>query len=266
MSMIADTHVHLYPCYDPALAARTLIANLGRLNGRAVKAAFLAERAGSHAFRQLKEGTLSLAGAGFAAEPSGEPGALAVTGQGEPLLWLFAGRQIVAAERIEVLALTADLEIPDGLPARQAIEAVLAGGGLPVLSWAPGKWFLARGRLVEDLMRRFGARSLLLGDTSLRPALWPEPGLMRLGARQGMGIVAGSDPLPFAGEERYMGTFATLLEADFEPRRPVTAARAALMSPGVRRIRIGRRGGPLETLRRLAKNASVRAAGRPRPA
>lgn len=259
MNLIADTHVHLYSCYDLPLAVRSLLGNLGRLDERAAKAGFLAERAGDHAFRDLQEGRLRLATAGLGVEPSSEAGALALTEGGKQCLWLFAGRQIVTRERIEVLALTADLSIPDRLPAAQVIEAVLAEGGIPVLSWAPGKWFLARGRLIRGLMTRFGPGKILLGDTSLRPTVWPEPRLMRLGARQGIGIVAGSDPLPFAGEERYLGTWATRLDGPFEPQRPVTSVRAVLMSPDTRHTRMGKRGSPLETLRRLRKNAASRA-------
>ena len=184
MSIIADTHVHLYPAvYSVEAVCAALARNLGRMAGGAdaARVGCLVEREGQRVLRDL----------------GAEAGALAVA-TAEGTVHLIAGRQFVAVERIEILGLAVELELADGLPAAEFVERILAAGGVPVLSWAPGKWFFKRGRVVGELMQRFGAQ-VLLGDTTLRPLGWGAPCLMRAGRRQGLRVVAGSDPLPVGG-------------------------------------------------------------------
>jgi len=149
------------------------------------------------------------------------------------------------------------MSVPDGLPAAEVIRRVLAAGGIPVLAWAPGKWWFQRGRVVAELLRCFPPEQVLLGDTSLRPLGWGEPCRMRAARRQGYGMVAGSDPLPFVGDDRHMGTYGTLLPGDLDLRRPVTSARDALRQSraGVRLL--GRRGDPVTVARRLWRNSRM---------
>jgi len=228
-TVVADTHVHLYPCYDLALALASLAANLGRTPAGA-RAAFFAERHDCQMFAALRGDAARQAPGGFEIRQLADPGALLVTVAGVPPVHLFAGRQIVTAERIEILALLAPGAPPDGLPAERVVKAILEAGGVPVLGWSPGKWLGVRGRLVRGLLKRFGADSLLLGDTVLRPAFSQEPSIMRAARRQGVGVLAGSDPLPFAGEERLLGSYASIFTGDIDPARPVESARGLLYS------------------------------------
>jgi hypothetical protein len=225
--LIADTHVHLYPCYDFPAALATLADNLAA-HGDGVRAAFLAERRDCRAFAAIREGSLALAPGPRELRPLRDDGAVALTSGDAPPVYLFAGRQIVTAERIEVLALTVDLALRDGLPAADVVAAVLEAGGVPVLGWSPGKWSFARGALVRALLRRRSPGEILVGDTALRPASAPEPRAMREARRLGIGVVAGSDPLPFPGEERYLGTYVTVLEGAFDAEHPVGSARRLL--------------------------------------
>lgn len=252
MRMIADTHVHLYACYDLALAVHTL---LGRLSGNdpdAVLLAFLAERRDCNYFKALAEGNLDV-GMEFTSITDQDH---VLHGSSESRsMYLFAGRQVVTKERLEILALTTNADIPDGLRAQDALERILDHGGLPVISWAPGKWFFKRGKLVQDLLDRYSPSTLFLGDSSLRPTAWPEPRLMRHAREKGYSVLAGSDPLPFAGEERNLGRFATQLEGTFDPHRPVDSIRALLRAPGSMPPRHrGERDALLGTLKRLYKN------------
>ena len=260
MAIIADTHLHLHPAYR---AGRALIRLSQRLGGLAqaagvpgaARAGFLAERAAQHDFADLRDGVSALEGVTVAPTPEG--GALCLATP-DAVLYLLAGRQIIAAERIEVLALAMEISVPDGLPAADTIERVLAAGGVPVLAWAPGKWWFARGRVIADLLRRFTPEQVLLGDTTLRPLGWGEPCLMRLARRRGYGVVAGADPLPFAGDERHMGTYGTWLPGELDPQRPVASAREALRQSRAGARLLGRRGDPLTVARRLWRNARAR--------
>jgi len=253
MRLIADTHVHFYPCYDLQQALNNLRRNLSTLNRNAVCMAFLAERHDCHFFRQFGERGREMLGADIQVQLYDN--ALLFSEEGYPDLYFFAGRQIITRERIEVLALTTDMEIEDGLPVDEVVSRVTANGGIPVISWAPGKWFFQRKKVVESLLDRYEPGTILFGDTTLRPTGWLEPDLMKKAVRQGFGLVAGSDPLPFKGEEVVMGRYAVRLEADFDADDPVASIRSLFTRPKFTPARVGRRGRPLETLFRLFQNA-----------
>ena len=256
--IVADTHVHLYPCYDTELALRRLLSSLGEaaVEG-AVAAAFLTESQGHHVFRDIQEERLQLGE--LRAESTPEKDAMVVVDRGKPMLYLFAGRQIVTAERLEILALgMAGEDVPDGGSATDVVKIVLDSGAVPAISWAPGKWVGRRGRAVRDLIETFGPAGLLVGDTSLRPTVCREPRLMRWARSKGLKVVAGSDPLPYPGEEAYMGVYRSILFAPFDPGKPVTSVRAALFSPNVRAEKSGARCGPFELLGRLRRHAQAK--------
>lgn len=257
MRVVADTHLHLYPCYDLARAMSCLGTNLKELAGRdAVGLGFLAERHDCNSFSCLVSREMKTEGAAPNIRPDTGGEALVVEEENGGRLYLFPGRQIVTAERIEILALATSVGFPDGLPAVEAIERTLGEGGVPVLAWAPGKWFFGRRKVVAKLLERFEPAALLIGDSSLRPTVWPEPLLMRHARHLGFQVVAGSDPLPFPGEEAMMGAYATALEGEFDPSRPLASARE-LLRGGRNPVPVGRRGGPIQVIRRLRQNAAA---------
>jgi hypothetical protein len=258
MLIAADTHVHLYPFYDAGLLLDHAMDNLGALAPTAgAFALLLTERSDCRAFRALRDGSLK-PGADWKIEATDDSNAVVARCDSGPGLCVIAGRQINTRERIEILALTMDLEIEDGLPIDDALARVNGAGAVPVLAWAPGKWFSARGKIVERLIDHAEKGRLLLGDTSLRPTVWPEPALMKRGAARGLAIVAGSDPLPFAGEESAAGTYGTAMDVVFNPARPAESLRAALLNPLLRSQRIGRRSGPVAAAARLMKNSAAK--------
>ena len=259
MKIVADTHVHFYPCYDTRLALCLLAQNCGGMAQGGVSAAFLAERYDCNFFSNLKQGKTGGPGNDFKIRKSGNEDAIVLSVKDAPDLHIFPGRQIVTAERIEILALTTGTPIPDKLPAREVVQKVIDAGGVPVLCWAPGKWFLERGKIVRGLIEASEPGRILIGDTTLRPTLWPEPCLMRFAAEKGLAVIAGSDPLPFAGEEKYMGTFVSILEGEFDLTRPVPSIRAVLKSLRGNVARAGKRNGFFEMLRRLKANGASKA-------
>ncbi len=253
MRIVADTHLHLYPCYDVKKVLVCLRSNLASVAKDTLCMAFLAERWDCHFFQKFcDEGSELL---DDTVQITCSENVLVLSEAGFPDLYIFAGRQIITRERIEILSLTTDEVIPDGLPARDVISKIQQVKGVPVLSWAPGKWFFKRKKVVEKLLDTSPPGSLLIGDTTLRPFIWPQPLLMRKARRKGFGVVAGSDPLPFAGEEQVAGQYATQMEIDFDLDDPVNSIRNFLTSSGFRPTLVGRRGGTLPTFRRLVRNA-----------
>lgn len=252
MEILADTHVHVYPVYDPAVLIRRGVRRLRRSAGTpsAACALFLAEGRGFDFFSRLRDGSAGL-DSGLNVEREEEIGAVRVTESGGESIWIIAGRQIVTAERVEILALTLTGGVEDGRPSAETVEAVLAQGGVPVLAWAPGKWMFRRASVIESLLDRFGPQQLSLGDTTLRPLGWPAPAPMRDPSRR---VLAGSDPLPLAGEEARVGSYGVRLAGGFDPRLPVTSFRKLLTDPDTPIQLIGRRDTPWRAAGRLFRH------------
>lgn len=263
--VIADGHAHLYPAYDLPIAFRCLIRNLDRLalsaepatirNG-ILKLAFLVEAEGHDFFSRFKNREASVLGNGL--EVISVPSALcvAVSLPGVGQVNLIAGRQIATRERLEVLGLAMSAKIPDGLPLDEVIQRVVEAGGVPVLAWSPGKWLFARGRLLRSLLEVNQERRLCLGDTTLRPLFWPEPQLVRLARGRGLQIIPGSDSLPFAGEERYLGTYGFVCRGPFAVAQPAESLRR-ILAAGIESS--GVRCGALTVARRLMTLRAVKA-------
>lgn len=254
MELLADTHLHLYPCHDIDHALSNLLARLIAQNPQAVFAACFAERHDCHFYELLRTGGLLH---DFTLEKAESSSLVLCRRSDGRQVTLLPGRQVIAAERIEVLALCTDALFSDGIPAADLITSIREKNGVPVLPWSPGKWFFQRGKVIEHLLRRFTPQDFLLGDVSLRPVGWLLPLLMRKGRRLGFQIISGSDPLPFSGEEELFGICGSRIvssEANLPPDemlRSLLAGRAKVRS-------FGSRSAPLELFRRLRYNAAAR--------
>lgn len=255
MELIADTHLHLYPCYQFDHAFSLLLDRLAGENPQAVFAACLAERADCHVYDLLLAGEAPLND--FTIEQTDKGQLVLRRNNDGKRLHLLPGRQIVAAERIEVLALCTDALFSDGLPAAELIRSIQEKNGVPVLPWSPGKWLFRRGKVIAALLRDFTPQDLLLGDVSLRPQGWPLPLLMRQGGRLGYATISGSDPLPFSGEEKLFGSYGSRLVSTDQHLTPgellhrLLAGRAEI-------AHFGSRSSALAVFRRLRYNAAVR--------
>ncbi len=227
--LVVDGHLHVYPAYRLDRLADACLRGLSAIavtTPDAQPAALLAESGGHTFFRHARRGTVAASGCSIAAGPDADTLWLKHPEHSEALL-LFAGRQIVTAERLEVLALTRDIAVADGLPLRDTLDRVSDAGAVACLAWSPGKWWGARGRLVQALLADQN-QYLAIGDSALRPRFWRQPRLMRRAAARGWPVLAGSDPLPFRGDERRAGQygFQVLLEG-YDPNQPSAALRAA---------------------------------------
>jgi len=217
--ILLDAHYHLYACHDRARSLRTLSRNLAALArpGDVCAACFL-EPAGGHVFAGFPDdGPLAEGVHGRRLSPA----CMQCTVEGQSPVWLYAGRQFVTDERLEVLALGAWDDAANGQPAGVAIERIRQCGGIPVLPWGAGKWWGRRGAVVRQLLHTLAPDSVWVGDSAMRPRGWPEPDLIRLADERGFPLVAGSDPLPIAGDERWAGRYAVKVDVPFDADRPM---------------------------------------------
>lgn len=253
-----DAHAHIYPFHDVPRLLLAALDRMPRVDPTDLRVLCLAERADCSFFQALAQDEIRLPGDRWRIAAWDAAGAVKIRHLPDHRdLWILAGRQIVSSERIEVCSLFCDDPIADGQPAREIVRAILAAGGLPALDWAPGKWLFGRGQLVRKLVAEFPPAQLILVDTSLRPFGWPAPRLYAAARRQGRAVLAGSDPLPFAGEEDLAGSYHCTFQIPplADSARIVAPLKAALTSGAPPIAFGGQRGSPFAVLRRLRRNA-----------
>ncbi len=249
-SILFDAHVHLYPQFDLPNALTHARRNLSALSGGTAGPSLLllTERSDCRFFENLDADQLP---AGYSLDRLAEKPAVRMISPANETLFLIAGRQIVSRESLEVCALACTLHLSDRqYAAAEIVDRVHQAGGVPVLNWAPGKWLFSREKVVVALLQRFRPEALLIGDTTMRPTLWSTPRLMRNARQCGFHILAGSDPLPFSGEEKQIGRYACRMQAAWQSDRPVASLRAALLNPASVIERVGRRSSSCEFISR----------------
>ena len=217
--VFADAHVHIHDCFDFqdffTAAARnfTSISSNGLSTPSNRYVLCLTETSRANKFKELskqadqKSNSISRSQAVWRFERGANNVCLRASHPNFDEIEIVAGRQIVTAEKLEILALGTIERIEDGLAASNVITAVVDCGAIPVLPWGFGKWLGSRRRAVEDLIDEFADGTLYLGDNSGRPALMSDPAQFELARRLGIRILPGSDPLPFASECNKAGSF-----------------------------------------------------------
>lgn len=235
--ILVDAHVHIHPCFDDASFLDSAVENFRRgasqvgVPGPHVGCLLLTEAGEARWFRRRRKNGHERSGP-WAFEPTEEDCSLIARHISGERLALVAGRQIVTREGIEALALGRDAEIPDGLDLTETLERIRASGALPVLPWGFGKWWLRRGSLVEEAFRRRGAGELFLGDNAGRLGMTGAPRLFREARSQGVPVLPGSDPLPFAEHCARAGSYGFVLAGPLDEAHP-----AAFLLRGIRRLK-----------------------------
>ena len=144
-------------------------------------------------------------------------------------LSVIAGRQIVTAENLEILALGFADECDDGLPIHEVISTVQAADALCVLPWGFGKWTGKRGQIVRNILQRDLGRNFFIGDNAGRLALWPAPAEFKFAAKRNIRILPGSDPLPYESQVSSVGRFGLVLSQGIDASRPFQRIRDILL-------------------------------------
>lgn len=209
---------HLPPSSPPTMAL--LLADTGKAEGFALLGAMAdrGEVAGNFRLLRTEEDETLLA-----VDPK----------RPEERLFLFAGRQIVTGENIEVLSLASTAAIDDGLPLEDTVALVKERGGLAVLPWGVGKWLGTRGRTIAAFLADAQPQGLFVGDIGGRPRLWPASRIFDQAAERGIALLPGSDPLPLPGEELRVGSCGASLAGSCTGERPAALLRRLLCSQGL---------------------------------
>jgi hypothetical protein len=234
-SVLADAHVHFYPCFDRdaflGRAARNFARAAARLGRDGATGVLLfTEGVRERFFRELRDRAGAPPQGGWSFRRTEEEESLLAVENGVVRMILVAGRQIIAAEDLEVLALGTDADFPQRRPIVETVEAVRAAGALPVVPWGFGKWWFGRGRILGALLEAQDPASFFLGDNRARPRGAPRPRLFARAAARGIRVLPGTDPLPFPGEEARAGSYGFALDSPLDLERPSASLKARLRS------------------------------------
>ena len=235
--ILLDTHVHVYDCFDIDTFLDSAWQNFhSQVGNQATFTGVLLLTESNHYnwFQTLlsaQTGRHLRRSGGWTFYPTAENVSFrAVDGQGR-MLYLIAGRQIVTAEKLEVLALISDRTFPDGLSAMETIKAIQAAGGIAALPWGVGKWVGKRGELITRLLQQKDLSPIFLGDNSGRPQFWIRPRHFSQADQQGRPILLGTDPLPLHSEVSRPGSFGLMLTGEWDSNEPGNSVKASLLNP-----------------------------------
>jgi hypothetical protein len=242
--ILADAHVHLHACFplDRVLdAASENFAKFGQPETGFQGVLFLAEMAHQNQFEQLfqqsADGQTGYSVGNWTLHRTEEAVSLSATRSGQEI-FILAGRQLVTAEKLEVLALITEHPLADGMPLEETITSILAADGIPVLPWGVGKWIGKRGKLLQATLQaqKF---PLYLGDNSGRPVFWLRSPYFQQAEAQGVRILPGTDPLPLATEVQRPGSFGFKMRGNLSRQQPGQTMKQVLENPAAEILTYG---------------------------
>jgi len=95
--------------------------------------------------------------------------------------------------------------------------------------WGVGKWLGIRGKLVEAVLGSMGLNALYVGDNGGRLDLTGLPARLKDLQRRGFRMLPGTDPFPFGGDLRRVGSFGFMAEVTFDEAAPWRGLREWLL-------------------------------------
>ena len=238
--ILIDTHVHIYSCFDLRVffdaAARNFKKAASAIgDGQEVSSVLvLTDWAGKNWFRKLADSADSDRSEGVSIENwecthTRDSSALYFSNKSGDVVYIIAGRKIITAENLEVLALaTDDSDFPDGLGLIETVKYIQSHDSIACVAWAVGKWLGERGEVLDELISTMDPQSYFLCDNSNRPFFWPRPSQFSAVEEKGGRILSGSDPLHFPSETDRVGSFGCWVEGTIDTDQPAKQLKSIL--------------------------------------
>ena len=193
---IVDTHVHVYPMHSIDSLLTAAYSNLDRLDPAAAKVLFVLE---------TDLTASNLAPNHWLLEELDAPMVRATSKRWEAQMLLVLGTQYTTKEGLEFVHLGPAV-FEQNLPIRYYVDN-FSPCQMAYVPWGFGKWWGERKSLIADL-----PKYTMFGDSFGRPVDLDGKTVDRLRIKHGP-LLSGTDPLPLAGEEKYVGRFASSVEA-----------------------------------------------------
>jgi hypothetical protein len=230
--LIVDAHVHIYPFMSvQALldaAERNLFAGVNGAPQTRSGVLLVADPEGVRGYARLLDRPDAEDTGAWRREQS-DARHVTFRKNGGARVTAVRGQQLITREGLEVLGIGHDAELASGLPLGRMVAQIRAAGGRSILAWGVGKWLGRRGRALTSLIiAEAGQPDVMLADNGGRPWCWSRVPQFETAAERGMRVLAGTDPLPLAGEERRIGSYGFRIRArdDGDPAPPQALWRA----------------------------------------
>ena len=217
-----DGHVHFHTNFSLALALDSAANNFRPINAKTAVLLVAHIGSGDPLARLRKECPF-----GWKTEPA-DSNSLVLYGSDNMQLVAVAGRQVMTLEKLELLTIGSQVELPHGRALSAAISQASDAGAVPVVPWGFGKWWFKRGKVLAELIASKRDGTWLIGDNGCRPSIW-QPRLLREATSNSIGYLAGSDPLPLQSHQTRIGAFGSLVPMDVDLNRPTEWVRTTLL-------------------------------------
>lgn len=216
--LVVDAHVHIYPFMHIRVLLDAAGRNLFRLGGAGGGAERLgmllvADPEGVTGYERLLSEPGGQNHGGWRRE-HGDGRSVTFRRAGGCSITAIRGQQLITREGLEVLGIGCGASLPSGLPLADMVERIRGARGWAILAWGAGKWLGRRGRELTRLIESEAGRpDVMLADNGGRPRTWSRIRQFEAAAERGMRVVAGTDPLPLAGEEQRIGSYGFRIRA-----------------------------------------------------
>jgi hypothetical protein len=234
MALFIDSHVHFHVCFTWDVFLEAAARNFAQVRrtlhvgSESAGCLMFTESAGANAFRSLVVQGRSKPARAWRAEATDEAESVLLRHANGDTIIVVAGRQVVTAEKLEVLSLCTAAEFPDGQPIRSLLNSVARDGAVAVIPWGFGKWWGRRGRVIRALLELHRDIPFCLGDNGGRARRLPRPSLFDVAADHGIPVLGGSDPLPLPRHVTRAGSYGFVLEDWCETSRPASVIKERL--------------------------------------
>ena len=230
--ILVDTHVHIYDCYNIRkfmnYSLNNFKHNAEKMQGENSFSAFLllAESKQYNWFSRLQayaqHGDFQVRSelGDWEINLTDNDGTLRAVNKNGEGFFIVAGRQIVTRENLEILALLTTEQFKDGEPMESVLENILSKDAIPVIPWGAGKWIGKRGTFLKHFLTHAAPSILYLGDTGSRPSFWGTPYPFKIAAKNGIRVVAGTDPLPIVSDVCRPGSYGSVIFAKLNETSP----------------------------------------------
>lgn len=158
-----------------------------------------------------------------------------IGGNGREIL-LVPGQQIISSENLELLIIGSTSMITHKNSAQFYIEEY-SDTHLVIIPWGVGKWLGARGRIVSDLIQQQTSYKFALGDNSGRASVWKYVPQFNQAYQMGINILAGSDPLPIAGQHKKVATYGSVITGPMQRQCLASQLREKLLDTQTNNIK-----------------------------
>ncbi|MGB3511729.1 MAG: hypothetical protein WBA93_21320 [Microcoleaceae cyanobacterium] len=238
--IITDAHVHIHKCFKIDQLLNASLENFQKISQtttdieKSVFLIFLTEMPGDFEFSKLLEYAKNYQQINnWKLAPTQESISIYAVNNDNQKIFIIAGRQIVTAEKLEVLALISDSEFADNLPVETTIQNIVSKGGIPVLPWGVGKWLGKRGKILQTSLNSDTLPMVYFGDNSGRPNFWSRPAYFQIAEKKGWKVLPGTDPLPLKSEYSRPGSFGFVVEGEFDLAKPGKSIKEILLNPTI---------------------------------